>query len=126
MPLAVLLGGALGTGIRLAIDLALPHADAELPWGTLAINVAGSFALGALVSLAWPRLPVWGRAGLGTGVLGSFTTFSALAVSLVAMGTEGEWMLGAAYLAASLLLGLGAATIGLALGRRRPIEGSTE
>lgn len=47
---AVVIGGMLGTALRLAIDLAFPHESAGFPWGTLAINVVGSFLLAALVS----------------------------------------------------------------------------
>lgn len=118
--LAVLLGGALGTALRLGIDALLPHADDAFPWATLGINTLGSFALGALVSIAWDRTPAWLRAGLGPGLLGSFTTFSALAVSFVTLADAGEWMPAAAYLAASVVLGLAAAGLGLRLGRRNP------
>ena len=118
--LAVLLGGAIGTALRLGIDALLPHADDAIPWSTLGINVLGSFLLGALVSVAWDRTPAWLRAGLGPGLLGSFTTFSALAVSLVTLADAGAWMPAAAYLAASIVLGLAAALLGLRLGRRNP------
>src|SRR5690554_4647754 len=108
----------LGTALRFGIDTALPHGNAEFATSTLAVNVLGSFTLGLLVGRAWLGAPNWCRAGLGPGLLGSFTTFSAVAVSLVAMSTEGEWMLAASYLAATLALGLGAAVLGLRLGRR--------
>ena len=116
--LAVAVGGMLGAALRLGIDTALPHGDAEFAASTLLVNVLGSFALGLLVGRAWLGAPGWLRAGLGPGLLGSFTTFSAVAVSLVAMSTEGEWMLAASYLVATLVLGLGAATLGLRVGRR--------
>lgn len=118
--IAVLLGGAVGTAMRLGIDALFPHADDTIPWSTLGINVLGSFALGALVSLAWDRTPAWLRAGLGPGLLGSFTTFSALAVSLIALADAGAWMPAAVYLIASIVLGLAAALAGLRLGRRNP------
>src|SRR5690554_4831887 len=108
----------LGTALRFGIDTALPHGDAEFAASTLLVNVLGSFALGLLVGRAWLGAPGWLRAGLGPGLLGSFTTFSAVAVSLVAMSTECEWMLAASYLVATLVLGLGAATLGLRVGRR--------
>ncbi|WP_294179895.1 CrcB family protein [uncultured Schumannella sp.] len=117
--LAVLLGGALGTGLRLALDALLPHADAGFPWSTLLANVAGSFLLGLLVGRFEFSTPVWARAGLRTGVLGSFTTFSALAVSFVALVDTAQWGLALAYLGATLLLGLAAAALGLGIGTRR-------
>lgn len=118
--LAVLIGGAVGTALRLGIDALLPHPDDAFPWVTLGINVLGAFVLGALVSSAWDRAPAWLRAGLGPGLLGSFTTFSALAISLVTLAAEDEWMLAAGYLAASIVLGLIAAALGLRLGHRSP------
>lgn len=112
---AVAAGGMLGTALRVGIDLLLPHADRDLPVATLLVNVLGSFVLGALVSRVWPVAPEWVRAGLGTGLLGAFTTFSALAVSLVTLGPTPVALL---YLALSVVLGLAAAFAGLALGRR--------
>lgn len=113
---AVLVGGLIGTGLRLGIDALLPHDADGFPWSTLIINVVGSFALGALVARVWPAAPDWLRFGLGTGVLGSFTTFSAMIGSLLAMLSQP--LLSLAYLAASLVLGLSAAALGLRLGRR--------
>ncbi len=117
--LAVVIGGMLGTGLRVAIDTLLPHSDREFPLSTLIINVAGALVLGVLVARVWPGAPAWLRAGLGAGLLGSFTTFSALAVALVTLGPT---PLAALYLGLSLLLGLGAAFLGLRLGRRAPID----
>lgn len=121
--LAVLLGGMLGTGIRLAVEWAVPHEPNDFPWATLAVNVAGSFVLAALVSTLWtrPGTPSWLRAGLGAGVLGAFTTFSAVMVSLVALAAFGQWMLAAGYLAASVALGIAAAVLGLKVGRPNPL-----
>lgn len=126
---AVFLGGMAGTGLRLGIDLALPHADAEFPVGTLVANVVGAFVLGWLVAGLWtrPAVPSWLKAALGSGVLGSFTTFSAVMVSLVALASAGYSPLAWAYLSATLLLGFGAAGLGLRLGGRvaaAPVSGS--
>jgi len=109
--LAVLAGGAIGTVTRAAIDLAT--ADAH-PWPTLGINVVGALALGLLVARVWPIAPEWLRAGLGTGLLGGFTTFSALALA-VAQRPDAESL---AYAAASVVLGIAAAWAGLRLGGR--------
>ena len=118
--LAVLLGGMLGTGLRLVADLILPHQDSGFPLSTLVVNVGGSFALGVLVSLVWARVAAWVRAGLGAGLIGSFTTFSAVMVSLVAQASLGSWWLAAGYLALSLTLGFAAAVLGLRARRPRP------
>ncbi|MBC7443246.1 MAG: CrcB family protein [Ramlibacter sp.] len=117
---AVFLGGMVGTGLRLGIDLALPHADAEFPVGTLIANVGGAFVLGWLVAGLWtrPAVPPWLKAALGGGLLGSFTTFSAVMVSLVALVSAGYSTLAWAYLAATLLFGFAAAALGLRLGGR--------
>ena len=120
--LAVFVGGLVGAGLRLGNDALLPHqVPGGFPWSTLIINVAGSFALGLLVARVWPVAPGWLRFGLGTGLLGSFTTFSALMVSLVQLSFvyPAEALL---YLAASLVLGLGAAWLGLRMGRPRSLE----
>lgn len=116
---AVVAGGIVGTGLRLALDTALPFA-------TVVINIVGSFALGYLTARVWPTAPDWLRAGLGPGLLGSFTTFSALAVSVVGLANAGEWMPALAYLAITLVGGLLSAWAGLRLGSRRtPATGST-
>ena len=116
---AVVVGGAVGTALRLAIDTLLPHADDAFPLSTLVINTLGTFALALGVARLWRRAATWLRAGLGAGLLGSFTTFSAVAVSLVSLSRAGEWMPAAAYLVATLLLGFGAALLGLRAGRQR-------
>jgi CrcB protein len=118
--LAVIAGAIVGTGLRLTLDTVVPHTDTEFPVSTLVVNIAGAFTLGILVARVWvrPSTPGWVKAGLGPGLLGSFTTFSALVVSLVALASHGEWMLALAYLAASILLGFAAASAGLALGGR--------
>ena len=90
--LAVVVGGLIGTGLRLACDLAFPHADDAFPVETLIVNLAGAFALGWLVGGLWtrPTMPMWLKAGIGPGVLGSFTTLSAVTVSLLVLGREGD------------------------------------
>lgn len=119
MPLlAVIVGGLVGTGLRLGLDALLPHADDEFPWSTLVINVVGAFVLGALVARVWRTAPDWLRAGLGVGLLGSFTTFSAIAVSLVALAEAGEWATAVGYLIATMVAGLVAAWAGIAAFRR--------
>lgn len=115
---AVALGGIAGTGLRIALDALIPHTDTTFPWSTLLINVVGSFALGLLVARVWPIAPAWLRAGLGAGLLGSFTTFSAFAVSLVTLTRAGLGWIAVAYLVVSVAAGLAAAAIGLRLGRR--------
>lgn len=116
---AVAAGGLLGTELRYAAVLAFPEAAGAVPWTTLGINVAGSFALAALTTfwIARPRTAFWLRAGLGPGLLGSFTTFSAVVFSLDEQfrgGHHGTWLI---YLGLSLVLGLGAAAAGWRTGK---------
>jgi CrcB protein len=123
---AAVIGGVLGTGARLAIDVAF--AAEGFPWHTLVINVLGSFVLGALVGTLWarPTTPPWLKAGVGVGVLGSFTTFSAVMVSAVSLSSADEWLLAVGYLVASVALGLGAAALGLLVGRLNTTIGVDE
>jgi fluoride exporter len=116
--LAVALGGLIGTGLRLAFDLAFPHTDGELPFETLIVNLAGAFALGWLVGGLWtrPSMPTWLKAGIGSGVLGSFTTLSAVMASLLVLTGEGEAWLAGLYLLVSVVGGLGLAATGLRIG----------
>lgn len=120
--LAVLAGGALGTAARLAVDVVLPHGGVTFPLGTFLINLAGSFLLGMLVARVWPTAPEWLRAGLGPGLLGSFTTFSALAVSAVELTAAGVAASAVVYVAASLIGGIAAAALGLRLGTPKAAE----
>ena len=116
--LAVLVGGLVGTGLRLAADVALPHADDGFPWSTLMVNLVGAFALGWLAGGLWtrPSTPTWLKAGVGSGVIGSFTTLSAVMVSITILDREGETALAVVYLGVSLVAGLALAAGGLKLG----------
>lgn len=138
---AVAVGGILGTGLRLGIDVLLPHSPDQLPWSTMIANTIGAFVLGLLTAAVWGRVPEWLRAGLGAGLLGSFTTFSALAVSAIAISTggplatgmldsvqPGDPALAAWMIAGSMFIGLFAALMGIFVGRlvvrrrwRRPV-----
>src|SRR6218665_2037589 len=113
-------GGVIGTARRLALDLVLPHSDRDFPLDTLLINLLGSCALGCLAAtfLAHHTSPDWLRPGLSTGVIGSFTTFSAVPASLLTLVRNGEKGGATLYLAASLCGGLVAAVLGHEIGAR--------
>ncbi|MDM4762218.1 CrcB family protein [Galbitalea sp. SE-J8] len=115
---AVVVGAALGTGARLGLDTLVPHAGTQFPVSTFVINLVGSSLLGVVVARLWPVAPAWLRAGLGPGFVGTFTTFSALAVSIVTITDAGAAPVAIAYAALSLVGGLAAAFGGLAVGRR--------
>ncbi|MET1042772.1 MAG: CrcB family protein [Microbacteriaceae bacterium] len=115
MLLAVFFGGTVGTALRLGIDSVARHPDDAFPTATLGINVLGSLLLGWLVGRVWPVAPHWVRAALGPGLLGGFTTFSAVMAATLTLTPA----LAAIYLAASVVLGLLAAAAGLRLGHNR-------
>lgn len=117
--LAVFIGGIVGTGLRLELDALIPHSDTQFPLSTLIINVVGSFVLAVLVSRLWPVARAWLRAGLGPGLLGGFTTFSAVMVSMVTLAAGSDVIMALVYAALTLVLGFGAAAAGLWLARRR-------
>ncbi|WP_084541223.1 fluoride efflux transporter FluC [Nocardioides alkalitolerans] len=125
----VVLGGTLGTGLRHGLDLALPPVDG-VPLTIAAINVAGAFLLGLLLETVARRGPEDDRAQrvrllLGTGVLGGFTTYSALAVD-TALLLDDRPLVGLGYAAGTLVLGLVASVGGVAVaaGRRRTHGGT--
>jgi CrcB protein len=111
--LLVGLAGAAGVLARYGISSAF-HGDA-LPWATVAINVAGSFALGALVVLH--AFSTETRTVLGVGFLGGFTTFSTFSVQAVLDVDAGEPGRALVYLAASVGLGVAAAAAGFYFAR---------
>jgi len=116
----ICLGGAIGTGARYLLSgWAFALLGPGFPWGTLAVNVLGSFAIGGIMHLALaakvlgPTL----RLTLTTGVLGGFTTYSAFNYETLQYLRESNWGLGLANVAATLLLCLAAGAAGLALAR---------
>jgi CrcB protein len=113
MVLLVGLAGAAGVVARYALSTPF-HGDL-LPWVTVAINVAGSLLLGVLVSSHTFSQDV--RTVAGVGFLGGFTTFSTFTVQAFLDLETGEPARALAYVAASLVLGLGAAAGGYYLGR---------
>jgi CrcB protein len=112
--LMVAVGGVCGVMARYGIGKATIGTSA-LIWSTVAINVVGSFLLGLLAAESWFSSDV--REAIGVGFLGGFTTFSTFSVQIVLDVDGGEPWRAAAYLAASVLGGIAAATCGYLLGR---------
>ena len=116
----VFVGGALGTGGRSAISTAVPDLNG-LPVAVLAINVVGAFVLGLLLERLLrsgaddrPRRDL--RLLAGTGVLGGFTTYSALAADTATLLTDGHPGRAGVYALGTLVVGLAAAWAGLRCG----------
>jgi CrcB protein len=106
----IAVGGAAGSVLRHLMVQAV-----GFPWGTLAVNVAGSFLIGLAFVLLAGRGP--GYLMLATGVLGGFTTFSAFSLDTLRLIESGQVYVALAYVAASLALSLAACSAGLALAR---------
>ncbi|MEO0620634.1 MAG: fluoride efflux transporter CrcB [Pseudomonadota bacterium] len=114
-------GGALGAALRFLAVTAFTRALPGFPWGTLFVNVVGSFAMGLLAVVVMERMPgAWGRMApfLLTGVLGGFTTFSAFSLDALFLIERGRMAAAAGYVAGSVMLSVGALWVGLMLARR--------
>lgn len=120
--LMVGLGGFAGAVLRyLAGAWALGWGQGRYPLGTLLVNTAGCLLAGALYGFAAGRGLVGSSAWLFlfTGLLGGFTTFSALGVETVGLAESGRGGTAAAFLAANAAFGILAAWLGMALAEGR-------
>lgn len=113
-------GGVIGALARYAVDSTVPWpGPPALPWGTFAINIIGSLALGLLIPTfthRW-RHPLL-RPFLAIGILGGFTTFSALALQGLELLQAGDSAVALVYLVGSVVIGVTAAQLGLTLSTR--------
>jgi CrcB protein len=121
----VAVGGAVGSCLRYAVGLVLPHDDGGWPWSTLAVNVVGAFLLGWLLEVLARRGRETSRRRrvrlfVGTGMLGGFTTYSSLVLEVTEAGADGSWGPAAAYAGTTLLVGTVAAALGIWLASRGP------
>lgn len=108
-------GGAIGSGLRFALGLALPQGAGRFPVTTLIINIVGSFVLGAVSALATRTTSLHRDliVFLGAGLCGGFTTFSTLSVEMFSLWElDRTWMM-LAYALASLIGGFLAAVLGV-------------
>lgn len=120
------LGAAIGANLRYLVGMAMANwLGAGFPWGTLTINVTGSFLIGVIATLLGERLTVAGewRIFLVVGLLGGYTTFSSFSLETVALLQADRWLTGVAYVLASVLLGLAACILGIMLVRASSIGG---
>ena len=118
--LAIAGGGAIGAVLRHVLNNALSGpAGAAFPWGILACNVLGSFAMGILIALfagVWEP-PQEMKIFLTVGLLGGFTTFSSYSMDTVLLFERGAHGMAALYAAGSVVFALVALVAGMALVR---------
>ncbi|MBU9697137.1 fluoride efflux transporter CrcB [Rhodobacteraceae bacterium HSP-20] len=116
--LLVALGGAAGSVARFLVVGGVGRVVPGWPLGTLAVNVAGSLAIGVLYVLLTQRVQI--APLLVAGFLGGFTTFSAFSLDTLKLWEGGQAMQAALYVAASVILSLAAVALGAALARSIP------
>lgn len=115
---AVFIGGCAGGWARYGVTQAWPAPGGRFPWATFAVNVAGAFILALVIVVAADIVSSrYLRPLLGTGFCGALTTFSSIVVTTDLMFAHHHPGTALAYLAASIVAGLGAASFGLVLGR---------
>jgi CrcB protein len=116
--LQVALGGALGASGRYLTGVAASRLIGPgFPWGTLTVNIAGSFLMGVIVVVLGHYSANRFAPFLMTGILGGFTTFSAFSLDAVTLWERGQVSLAAVYVGASVLLSLAALAAGLIVAR---------
>lgn len=118
---AVAIGGAFGGALRYVISIWFAQRFGPgFPFGTLFINVSGSFLIGLVIEVTQTRAlstsPLL-RLALATGVLGGYTTFSAFAYETFTLANERAYFLSLAYGAGSVILGVLAYFAGSVTGR---------
>ncbi|MBI2514000.1 MAG: fluoride efflux transporter CrcB [Opitutae bacterium] len=105
----IALGGALGSVLRFWLSgLVATHVGETFPWGTLFVNVTGSFVIGFFATLAGPD----GRAFVSaetrqfamTGICGGYTTFSSFSLQTLTLARGGEWLRAGGNVTGSVLL----------------------
>lgn len=119
--IAITIGGGLGSLLRFWMSSwVYGRVGRDFPYGTLAVNVLGSLAIGLLYILLVERFsagPVW-RAALMIGLLGGFTTFSSFSLETLNLLESGEWLRAMLNVIVSVVLCLGATWIGMIVGRQ--------
>jgi CrcB protein len=116
--LAVAAGGALGSVARYLVGIGSTRLfGLAFPWGTLIVNIAGSFLIGVFVELFALKLdlPQTARVFLTVGICGGFTTFSTFSLDSYVLMERGDFGLAAAYMIGSVVLSIAALFGGLHL-----------
>ena len=118
--LLICLGGALGTGLRhVASVLAVRWLGADFPYGTLAVNVVGSFLIGFIQEIASRTLlvPEAARLFLTVGIMGGLTTYSSFSYETLRLVEVGAWGRASVNVLATTALCLTVCVLGVAVGR---------
>jgi fluoride exporter len=120
--LLVFLGGGIGAAARHGVNVAAARwLGTAFPWGTLAVNIVGSLAMGLLA--AWfafradAGLTQHARLFLTTGILGGFTTFSAFSLDAVVMWERDAFIMAGVYVVVSVVVSILALFAGFAVVR---------
>jgi CrcB protein len=120
--LIIMAGGAIGTLARYLISLAAAPISGQLPWGTIIINIAGSFIIGffGTLTLAHGRFPATENLRLFVmiGLCGGFTTFSSFSLQTLDLLRSGATLRATINIVASVILCVGAVALGHALAAR--------
>jgi fluoride exporter len=115
----VALGAAIGAPARYLTDRAVQgRHDSVFPWGTLTVNMVGSFVLGLLTAAATHVAPAVAAAA-GTGFCGALTTFSTFQVETIRLAKDGYAVTAAGYAGASIAAGVAVAVAATVVARRR-------
>ncbi|MGR3342571.1 MAG: fluoride efflux transporter CrcB [Paracoccaceae bacterium] len=116
--LPVAIGGAIGATARyLTGVVAVRVMGHGFPWGTMTVNIVGSFLLGVIIVYMAERSGHRLAPFLVTGILGSYTTFSSFSLDALVIYERGQIGIAAAYVTASVMLSLGAIFAGLVVAR---------
>ncbi len=121
--IAIAVGAAIGANLRYSLSIwAAQRWGASFPYGTLIVNVIGSFAIGVVLVLATTRLNLSDPARLliVTGLLGGFTTFSSLSFETYSLITNGSWLAAGIYVISSFGLGIASVFLGAGIARLLP------
>lgn len=119
--LQVALGGAIGASLRFISGAAILRVlGSGFPYGTMFVNVAGSFLMGLLAFYLLERMD--GSLArfapfLLTGLLGGFTTFSAYSLDALYLMERGRYLSASVYMGGSVILAIGALFLGITIAR---------
>ncbi len=112
------LGGALGSIARYHVQRFATARAPAFPWGTLIVNLLGSFALSIVMQLVLrDRMSEPARIAVGVGVLGGFTTYSSFNAETIALVNAGRWGAAALYVTLTVVGCLAVGALGWLLGR---------